>query len=508
VEPRRRDDDPTPDDAYDTVIEPAGAGPHAHDTLIERPYQNPPDTTTEHHRYPYDPVDEPAEPVRPNAPVEPPAYEHHAAGTGEDVGGRAAAPGEPESLPPMGAPPRGGAGARNWLILGGVGCTFLLAACLIVGAAAWMLGGIADPRGDDTDNPISTATTEQIASDATATPDTPASTPTETAESTIPPEPTPEPTIEPEPTEVGATRGNPVPLGEVGTNRAGDWRVRVNEVYRGDEAWQRLLEANPFNWEPEDGMEYVLFNVTMTYVGSATVSQHVSSWDFQSTGDAGVKWPHVAVVHPTPELNAGVFQNGETTGWVVVQVRAGESNPIAVFQPSASWEEEYLLFLALEDGASVPSETARAAAVNELGTDRANPAPLGEHIVSEVWELWIIEALRGDAAWEMVQSVSSVNTPPEPGMEYVVVHVGARNARAGHDTDYISYALLDLTGDANVLHERPPMVQPTPGLNYEVYPGGTVDGWIILQAQAGESGLMLVFQAAWWPEDIRYLALQ
>jgi hypothetical protein len=416
----------------------------------------------------------------------------------------------------MGAPVRGGTGARNWLILGGVGCAFVLAACLIIGAAAWMLGGIGDPRGDDTssptegatDNPITTATTEQTTSDATPAPDTPESTPTETAESTIQPEPTSEPTIEPEPTEVGATRGNPVPLGEVGTNRAGDWQARINEVYRGDEAWQRLLEANPFNWEPEPGMEYILFNATMTYVGSATASQQVSTWDFQSTGDSGVKWPHVAVVHPTPELNAGVFQNGETTGWVVVQVRAGESNPIAVFQPSASWEEEYLLFLALEDGASVPSQTARAAAVNDLGTDRANPAPLGEHVVSEAWELWVIEALRGDAAWEMVQAVSTVNTPPEPGMEYVVVHVGARNARAGHGTDYISYALLDLTGGANVLHERPPMVQPTPGLNYEVYPGGSVDGWIILQAQAGESGLMLVFQAVWWPEDIRYLALQ
>lgn len=429
----------------------------------------------------------------------------------------------------------GGRGFLKWGCIGALAFAGLLAVCVVVGMLF-----LSDDEGDDDpgqaaaeatvtatapamDEPTATPAavteaTEDVSPSATPEADDPSPTPegseptaTETAvpEPTATPEPEPTATLEPEPDLVGAGRSNPVPLGQPGTTANGEWQAQVNEVVRGEEAWQMVLDANQFNDPPAEGMEYVVVNMTMAYVGTSPDVQSVDRFDFNTTGDARVRWSWASAVHPTPELDAELFAGGEATGWVVLQAREGETNLLAIYEPSVSFEEGDELFLALEEGASVVPILDRLADENDLGVARDNPAPFGETVVVENWEITLTEVVRGEAAWEMVLETNQFNDPPLEGMEYVAVRATVRNVKGGHGSDQIDRFMFESTGSSNVIHERPSLVQPEPELDFDLYAGGQVNGWVVVQARIGETNLSLVFSSRqFFGGETRYLALE
>lgn len=326
---------------------------------------------------------------------------------------------------------------------------------------------------------------------------------TATIAATSTPEPEPTPTTGP----VGTGRSNPVPLGETG--QAGDWEVQVLEVVRGDGAYNRLLEANQFNEPAPAGMEYVLVNVRVKYNGAESAAQTVDfSW-FNSTGDARVKWRWASVVEPEPELDAELFSGAEATGWTTVLARQGEGNLVLIFEPILSTDEGDEAFLALQENASIPPLEERLAEENDLGFDRMNPVPVGERIVGETWEIWVLESVRGEEALRRIKEANQFNEDPAPGMEYVLVRVGARNVKPDSGSDNISEFSFKMTGDAGRVYDLPSIVDPEPTIDNDVYAGGEVDGWITLQVTAGEQNLRLVYEPAFsFTAEPRFLAIQ
>lgn len=428
----------------------------------------------------------------------------------------------------------GGRGFLKWGCIGGLVFAGLLAVCVVVGllllpddeddepalAASTVTATATSPPADEptaTSEPaVEVTETVPPAETSVAVQPLPSPTAQEVASTptTVPePEPTatpePEPTIESEPDAVGAGRSNPVPLGQSGTTADGEWQAQVNQVVRGDEAWQMVLDANQFNRPPDEGMEYVVVNMTMTYVGTSPEAQSVGRFDFNTTGDARVRWSWASAVHPSPELGADLFTGGETTGWVVLQAREGETNLLAIYEPSVSFAEGDELFLALEEGAAVAPILDRLADENDLGVARDNPAPFGETVVVENWEISLTEVIRGEAAWEMVLDTNQFNNPPEEGMEYIAVRATVRNVKGGHGSDRINRFMFESTGSANVIHDRPSVVQPEPDLDFDLYAGGQVNGWVIVQARIGETNVSLVFSSRqFFGGETRYLALE
>ena len=357
-----------------------------------------------------------------------------------------------------------------------------------------------ESSGPASDIVTTTATTEaSVAADPTNT---------DAATATSPPAPT---AILPAPTPtagaVGSGRTNPIPLAETG--QAGDWEIQVLEVVRGDDAYSRLLEANQFNEAAPSGMEYVLVNVRVKYNGTESEAQSVDFTWFSSTGDSRVKWGWPSVVDPTPELDAELFTGAEATGWTTILARQGEQNLILIFEPILSTEEGDEAFLALQENASVSPLDGRLAEENDLGFDRMDPVPVGERIVGETWEIWVIESVRGEEALRRIKEANQFNEDPDPGMEYVLVRVGARNVNPDSGSDNISEFSFKTTGDAGRVYDVPSIVDPEPTLSYDVYAGGEVDGWITLQAAAGEENLRLVYEPAFsFTADPRYFAIQ
>ncbi|MBP7688360.1 MAG: hypothetical protein KA765_10645, partial [Thermoflexales bacterium] len=140
---------------------------------------------------------------------------------------------------------------------------------------------------------------------------------------------------------------------------------------------------------------------------------------------------------------------------------------------------------------------------------REQPAPLENGVVTTEWVITVLEAVRGEAAWAMVQAVNRYNEPPAAGMEYVAVRVRARYIKPEDSTGRINSGYFKTLGSTNVMHDSPSVVDPEPALDATLYPGGIIEGWVVVQAKVAESDLLLVFDP-WFDtseQNRRFLAL-
>lgn len=308
---------------------------------------------------------------------------------------------------------------------------------------------------------------------------------------------------------IGMSRQNPFPYGELGS--APNWDIQVTEVLRGEPAWSLIQQANPFNEPAPEGAEYVLVKVKALSTAADSEEHSISSWDFDLTGSNLVQYSSASVVLPDPVLEASLYSGGEAEGWLAFMVGQAEDNLILILDESANWEEDRYRFFALEDGAmvEVPAELSTILP-NELGVDRSSPAPFGEKVITQDWEVQVMDVLRGEAAWAKIQEANQFNDPPQEGMEYVLALIRARFVGQALNSQSIDSYAYETTGSENVLYDLPSVVAPEPTLNAYLFPGGEYTGWVALSAAEGEENLMLVFQPFmdWDETNKRFLSLE
>jgi hypothetical protein len=176
-----------------------------------------------------------------------------------------------------------------------------------------------------------------------------------------------------------------------------------------------------------------------------------------------------------------------------------------------SFDEDRFRYVALDEGASlgVPPELKDIKAT-DLGTDRSNPAPMGETVTSEDWQVTILEVMRGEEALAKIMEANEFNEAPAEGMEYFLARVHIRYISTIDDSMYIDSTDFQATGDKNVLYEIPFVVEPEPILDIALFPGGEFAGWVVMQASQGETGLIAVFNPLldFSGENKRYLSLE
>lgn len=134
-------------------------------------------------------------------------------------------------------------------------------------------------------------------------------------------------------------RTNPAPIGTTQTVRIDNWSdkytaaITVNEVIRGEEAWNKIKAANKFNSEPKDGMEYILVNVSATVSDVAddkSVSLSEFSFDFYAT-DYSSYDSTLILVTPEPRFGAELYSGGTTTGYICAQIKKDDATPSMLF---------------------------------------------------------------------------------------------------------------------------------------------------------------------------------
>lgn len=294
------------------------------------------------------------------------------------------------------------------------------------------------------------------------------------------------------PTEAGNSRANPISPGSAAMTD--DWEITVTEFMRGDEAWAAVQSVNQFNEPPPEGMEYVAVKLLVRNVGIVDRPRNIDGSHFELTGEQNVLYDWPSIVDPEPALDSYLFPGGQYEGWTVMMARAGEEQLMVRFDPPFEFTDDNIRYLALIEGASltVPPELA-AIEPNELGEERANPASFGQTVVTDDWELTVLDVVRGNEALVLVQEANQFNEPPAPGMEYVAVRLRVRNIATEDEAELFSDGYFRLVDEANVEYDLPSVVEPEPPLDIELYPDGLYEGWVVLQTTQGSSSPAAVF---------------
>lgn len=133
----------------------------------------------------------------------------------------------------------------------------------------------------------------------------------------------------------GYHRSNPTPIGATLHASWSDCTadVKILEVIRGEEAWQKILEANRYNDPPTEGHEYILTRITFTYLGGPSDDKQyrISPLEFKSVSATGRVYDYASVVEPSPELSAALYPGASITGWAAYQVEKTDTKPLLTF---------------------------------------------------------------------------------------------------------------------------------------------------------------------------------
>jgi hypothetical protein len=156
------------------------------------------------------------------------------------------------------------------------------------------------------------------------------------------PKNTPRPTRTKKPTESTklGTYEDPFPAGEwvyltmTSEGETVDFRIKIEEVIRGDEAWEIIKEANMFNEMPPEGYEPILIKISIRntspsgflslekYDISIATKGNVTSYSFYSPcciDSAGLV-----------EFDAQLNPTGEHSGWIARAVDIDDASPMVI----------------------------------------------------------------------------------------------------------------------------------------------------------------------------------
>lgn len=108
--------------------------------------------------------------------------------------------------------------------------------------------------------------------------------------------------------------------------------VSIDEVLRGDAAWQMIKASNKFNQEPPAGKEYLVakINFKLNEISDGK-SLSVSSASFRCFSTDSKKYEAPFVVSPEPAFQTELYAGASHTGWASFLVDAGDLSPKVTF---------------------------------------------------------------------------------------------------------------------------------------------------------------------------------
>jgi hypothetical protein len=329
-----------------------------------------------------------------------------------------------------------------------------------------------------------------------------------------------EPSSEEMPPEMGMTRDKPYPTHTLVSTD--NWDFQVRKVLRGEPAWQVVQADNPEHPAPPSGYEYLLIWMEVRCLIDDAKYHDFSITEVYVTGDHYRRYMDVLIDAPLPEFfYRDIFTAEVMETWIDVLVPVDEGNLLLVFDKTdyieGSDSVETLRFVALEEGAAVqiPPELADIPP-NQVGIDPANPAPIGVQVISEDWEITMLESIRGEAAMNMINEEAN-QREPEEGLEYIVFKFQLRNISQQDGLWNLSFAnFVTYVGDGEHI-DTPRVNYYKPSvynwINEGFYPGGTFEGWGILAVPIGSTEPIAIFNPElnqggdWTDLNTRYLKL-
>lgn len=293
--------------------------------------------------------------------------------------------------------------------------------------------------------------------------------------------------------QAGFTRQTPIPLGTLLSIPG--WDIQVLELLRGADA---LKEINTEYWSApplQDGQEYVLAKVFIRSTSLADDYQDIGITEMFITGEKCLAYGDTLDGWPQPEfLYEDIYTAEAVEGWVDAVVSTDEENLELVLDIMVDGVR-YTRFFELDKGASIelPAEKS-ALQENNLGLDAANPAVVGDQVISADWSLTVLETLRGQDAQAVLEK-GYYYTPPQSGQEYLLLHIDLQYVSREEAPSPVGFGMFYAKDDeGNML---PSQYFYTPDdriwLSGIVLPGAQIDAWVAMNIPEGNDPATIVF---------------
>jgi hypothetical protein len=172
--------------------------------------------------------------------------------------------------------------------------------------------------------------------------------------------------------------------------------------------------------------------------------------------------------------------------------------------PLSFWQKAAIaffagLFLLFPEG-SLNGQASSAAEACAIGTACKAKIVLGEGYVTSTEnveaEITVLEIVRGEKAWDLVKAASPSNKPPGAGMEYIGVRIRFEFGEEGGAGDQ-SFGVRDeqfaAVSENGRQYERPTIVQPKPELVGRLYPGDSIEGYLVFLVSIGDGKPVMSF---------------
>jgi LEA14-like dessication related protein len=154
-------------------------------------------------------------------------------------------------------------------------------------------------------------------------------------------------------------------------------------------------------------------------------------------------------------------------------------------------------------GTSTPVPTPTPSPTPAVGYSRFNPAPINTNLdVTFQWisgnykaRIALLEVIRGNEAWQLIEAANIFNDPPEIGTEYLLARIRFEYVEGpSSDTTYtLSDYSFDVISETGVEYDLPFIVAPEPDLGATLYIGGSNEGWGAYQVATSDTKPLLTF---------------
>lgn len=326
----------------------------------------------------------------------------------------------------------------------------------------------------------------------------------------------PQPTTAPPPTEAPTTiavepgKSRSLPLSAGTEVRTTTWSITVTKVTRGKEALAAIVKDNKFNKKPTEGSEYLLADIKVVNIGTEQKPQDPSfGVDIRVTGERNLLYGRTAIV-PLKQLEGQLLPKGEAEGQIVFEVPLDEKNLMLRIGETLSFDEGAYRFVAIDEGATV-TPPADLPSATDAGVSKDAPAKVGDAVTTDSYQATILEVVRGADAAAKIKEANQFNSPAPAGQEYILIkaRVRALDTQTPDSTLGIDKTLFKLTGEKNVVYDLPLAVAPEPNLDAIAFPGGEVEGWIVLGVAEGEQKLVAIVAPliSFSDSETRYITL-
>jgi hypothetical protein len=179
--------------------------------------------------------------------------------------------------------------------------------------------------------------------------------------------------------------------------------------------------------------------------------------------------------------------NNKPTGYDLprfLRLHGVNRSPAFTAMTALVWFSGLLLLLPAK---SLNAQSIRSGEACSIGVECKAKIAIGEGYATgtETVEaaITILEVVRGEKAWALVKAADSSNKPAETGMEYVAVRIRFDYGQKGGSED-LSYGIRSeqfaSISEGGKQYESPSVAAPIPELKGRLYPGESLEGWIVL----------------------------